>query len=135
MTSRKTVYLTIEDKGRDEGKMYLLTEMPARQGEEWAIRAVGAAMKYTTEMPEGFENGGMASLAQIGLRALAGVPWEVLKPLLDEMMSCAQIVPDPRNQKIYRQLIDSDTEEISTRLKLRSEIFKLHADFLNAVAV
>jgi len=132
--SRKKMFFTVEEKGRDAGKMYLLTEMPASRGEEWAIRAGTAALKHSEGIPSGIEANGMAALAQIGLRALVGVPWEILKPLMDEMMSCVQIVPDPQNTNVFRPLIESDIQEISTRIKLRKEVFKLHTDFSSADA-
>ena len=49
-------------------------------------------------------------------------------------MKCVQAVPDPANQSVKRNLIDDDTEEVITRLKLRSEVFKLHVDFFTATA-
>ncbi|MEG4669546.1 hypothetical protein UXP85_25165, partial [Enterobacter cloacae] len=56
------------------------------------------------------------------------------RPLLDELMKCVQAVPNPADQNIKRPLIDDDTEEVMTRLKLRGEVFKLHVDFLTAAA-
>lgn len=44
------------------------------------------------------------------------------------------LLPDPANQSVKRNLIDDDTEEVMTRLKLRGEVFKLHVDFLTAAA-
>ncbi|EPK3139487.1 hypothetical protein [Enterobacter cloacae] len=49
-------------------------------------------------------------------------------------MKCVQAVPNPADQNIKRPLIDDDTEEVMTRLKLRGEVFKLHVDFLTAAA-
>jgi len=76
----------------------------------------------------------MAGMAEIGIRALSGLRWEEAKPLMDEMWECVQIQPDPTKPMIVRKLVEEDIEEISTRIKLRKEVFNLHVDFLKAVA-
>jgi hypothetical protein len=125
-------------EGRDKGKHFLITEMSAAQGESWAYRAVLALMNSNAEMPKDFEKTGMAGLAQMGIRGLVGLPWFVAEPLLEEMMSCVQIIPDFPKYKIPRPLNpdagqeNHDIEEIKTRMELRLEIFKLHVDFSQA---
>jgi hypothetical protein len=134
--ARKTVTYRVEDKGRDFGKMFLLTEMPANQAEDWAMRALLALMAGDVQIPENFAEMGMAGMAELGLRAISGLSWDVAKPLIAEMFLCVKIIPDPKPATIQvsRELIDDDIEEISTRLKLRMEVFQLHTDFLQAVA-
>lgn len=129
--ARKELTYMAED-GRDQGKKFKLTEMPADHAERWAMRAVLALMKSGVELPEGIERLGMSALAGLGLRAISGLDWEIAEPLLNEMMSCVQIMPDPSKPQIVRNLISEDIEEITTRLKLRMEVFKLHTDFLQA---
>jgi hypothetical protein len=135
---RHTAPYTVVDEGRDKGKMFLITEMSAAQGESWAIRALMALMRANVEMPSDFENLGMAALAQMGFQCFAGLHWEVAEPLMREMFECVQIIPDPRKPAVVRALSgengDYDIEEISTRFKLRVEIWKLHTGFLKAVA-
>jgi hypothetical protein len=77
---------------------------------------------------------GMAGLAELGLKAIAGLKWEVAEPLLEEMLQCVQIIPNPAKPQVVRALVESDIEEILTRFKLRVEVWKLHMDFLQAVA-
>lgn len=60
--------------------------------------------------------------------------WEVAEPLLEEMWACVQIMPDSSKPHVVRNLIEQDIEEIATRIKLRAEVWKLHVDFLKAVA-
>jgi hypothetical protein len=132
--ARKIATYTVSDEGRDKGKVFILTEMPASQAESWAMRALLALMNGNVELPPGFESMGMAGMAEMGIRALAGLSWHVAGPLLDEMWQCVQIQPDPANAKIIRALIEEDIEEIKTRVMIRAEIWKLHTDFLKGVA-
>ena len=129
--ARKTINYTIQDDGRDKGKMFVLTEMPASRAESWAMRAILALMAGGVDMPEGFENLGMSGMAEVGIRAISGLKWEVAEPLLDEMWSCVQFVPDPAKPHVVRNLIEEDIEEIQTRIKIRMEVWKLHIGFFN----
>ena len=132
--ARKELYYTEDGKGRDAGKVFYIKEMAASAAEWWAIRAGLAMAKNGVALPDNFSDMGMAGMAKVGLEMVAKIPPEDAKPLLDELMKCVQAVPDPNNQAVKRQLIDDDTEEVITRLKLRAEVFKLHVDFFTAVA-
>ncbi|VEB99938.1 Uncharacterised protein [Cedecea lapagei] len=132
--ARKELYYTVEGKGRDKGKVFHITEMPASQAEWWAIRAGLAMAKGGVNLPDNFSDLGMAGMAKVGLEMVAKIPVEDARPLLEELMSCVQAVPNPSDRSIKRGLIEDDTEEVSTRLKLRTEVLKLHVDFLTAAA-
>lgn len=127
--ARNTATYTVTDANRDNGKTFLITEMPAAQAEAWAMRAILALMDGKVELPEGIELEGMAGLAKLGIKALAGLRWEVAEPLMKEMFDCIQIIPDPSRPQIVRPLIDQDIEEITTRVKLRGEVWALHTGF------
>lgn len=128
---RKTIDITIDDEGRDKGKTYRITEMPAWQGEEWGIRVLLALTRAGAEVPDA--SLGMAGVKMAGLQALSGLQFHDLKPLMDEMMGCVVRVPNAQeNPNVTRPLIESDTEEVVTRLRLRAEVFNLHTDFLKA---
>ena len=132
--SRKVLNYRIEDDGRDNGKMFVITEMPPSKSEKWAMRAILALMEAGIDLPEGFESMGMAGLAEVGIKSLSHLRWEVVEPLMDEMWSCVAIIPDPSKPQIVRPLIESDIEEVLTRIKIRKEILGLHMDFSKAVA-
>lgn len=132
--ARSTINYTVQDEGRDQGKTFVLTELPASCAEAWAMRAILALMAGGIEVPEGFERMGMSAMAEIGIKALSGLKWEVAEPLLEEMWACVQIMPDSSKPHVVRNLIEQDIEEIATRIKLRAEVWKLHVDFLKAVA-
>lgn len=132
--ARKTSNFTIKEEGRDKGKTFVLTEMSAYKAEQWAMKALLALMNSGVQVPEGFEKMGMAGVAEIGIRALAGLKWEIAEPLLNEMLTCVRIMPDITKPHVVRDLIEEDIEEVKTLLTLRSEVWKLHTDFLKAVA-
>ena len=124
----------VETEGRDKGKHFLLTEMTATRAEKWAWRALLALINNNVQVPDGFENLGMAGLAQIGLQGLTGLPWHMAEPLLNEMMDCVQLVPDfPKfNQPRPLEEDAGDIEEVQTLVALRWEVIKLHTDFSEA---
>lgn len=124
---RRTIDVTIRDEGRDQGKVFRITEMPAAQAEEWAMRAIMALTKAGVDIPSGAT--GMAGIATAGLQALGTLNFGEVKPLLDEMFACIERIPNPKETNVIRKLVDTDTEEVSTRLKLRAEVWTLHTGF------
>ena len=132
--ARKSTNHTVTDDNRDKGKVFVITELPAARAESWAFRAILALMEGGVELPPGFERMGMAGIAELGIRALSHLRWEVAEPLLAEMWECVQIMPDPAKPHVVRPLIEQDIEEVMTRIKIRAEVWKLHTDFLSAVA-
>src|ERR1039458_767382 len=127
--ARKTAEVLITDEGRDKGKVFVLTEMPAAQTEKWAMRALLALTKAGVEIPENIQGAGIAGIAVLGLKALGGMDFYDAEPLLDEMLQCVTIRPDPKNIAFTRALLDDDIEEIKTRLQLRAEVCTLHVGF------
>jgi len=123
--ARKEATFTAES-GRDKGKQFHITEMSASQAESWAFRVLLAIGNAGIEVPEGLAEQGMAGLMAVGYMNLLKIPYEAAKPLLDEMMSCVQIVP---SAGIKRPLIEDDIEEVTTRLQLRKAVWNLHMDF------
>lgn len=129
---RKTAQYTATE-GRDKGKVFLLTEMSAAHAESWAMRALLALVGGNAALPDNFEELGMAGLAELGIKAVSGLKWEVAEPLLAEMFECVQFIPDPSKTHVVRAIFEGDIEEIMTRLTLRKEVWNLHMGFLQAV--
>lgn len=127
--ARKTKVVVCPQEGRDKGKYYLLTEMPASDSEEWAIRAFLALAHSGVEVPEELSQAGLAGIAIVGLQALGRISFDEAKPLLDKMMSCVQALPDPSHPELVRGLVETDIEETTTRFWLRAEVFELHTGF------
>lgn len=134
--SRKSITFPIEAEGRDKGKVFVITEMSAWKGFDWASRVFFALMNADVEIPANLIQAGVSGVAAISgadfvkfmMDMLAKVPYYTAKPILEELVSCVQIQPgdDPR---IVRELVENDIEEILTILSLQKEAFKLHFDF------
>lgn len=129
--ARKTLRVTVTDEGRDKGKTFVLTELPADQAERWFIRALLGLTQSGADISSESMAGGAASFAALGIQALGGITWPVLEPLLDEMFECIQYAPpDTRlpSQGISFG-INSQIEEVRTRFLLRVAILELHIGF------
>lgn len=124
--ARKVETITIDTKGRDKGKVFVLTELSPVAAEKWATKALFAMLNAGVDIPDNIAAAGLAGIAAMGIGALTKMPFESAEPLLDDMMQCIQIRPSPT---ITRNLIDDDIEEVSTLLTLRKEIFNLHMSF------
>lgn len=129
------------DKNRDQGKSYLLTEMPARQAEKFAMRLLLALAAQKLVDPE-IARSGMAGFASVTTEMLGGLSPDVVEPLMDEMIdACVEFVGDPskrddnrstvesRMVPISRPLIPDDIEEIQTLALLRGRLIDLHTGF------
>jgi len=147
MARKTAVWTAGPDCGRDAGKSFLLTEMSADQGERWATRLILALANAGSDLPEGILDTGMAGVATISgalvlsLQHLRGLRYEAVAPLLDEMMKCIQYQPNgtlPGGQPLPPQALFTEPncqiEEITTRVKLRWEVLRLHVDFSQADA-
>ena len=129
------------DKNRDQGKSYLLTEMPARQAEKFAMRLLLALAAQKLVDPE-IARSGMAGLSHMTTDMIGGLSPDVMEPLLDEMLdTCVEFVGDPskrdenrsnieaRMVPVSRPLIPDDIEEVSTLVLLRGRLIDLHTGF------
>lgn len=127
--ARKTSEVTITAEGRDQGKMFVITEMSAMKAERWGIRAAMAMSKADLNIDPQLLAAGLAGIAVVGLKGLSGAQFSDLEPLLEELMACVQVVPEPKRPEIRRAVIEDDFEEISTLLKIRYEAFSLTTGF------
>lgn len=121
---------------RDNGKKFVLREMPSDQGERWAIRAILGICSVNPNIPAETANAGFAGLASLGVKLLLTVPEAIAMPLIDEMFD--QVFYQPPNEKIPPQAIigggNSQIEEVATRLYLRQQLLELHLGFSLAAA-
>lgn len=126
--ARKQVTITI-DQGRDAGKSFVITEMPAKQIFNWSRRALIMVSKESF-LPSNVNLGdGIAGMAETGFAALLFC--ENAGPLLDELLTCVKF-KTPTDNSALRDLIDSDTEDQDTITKLLQAAYNLHMDFSKA---
>jgi hypothetical protein len=129
--SRKTAVVTLEDGGIQ--KKFLITRMSAADTEDWALELFFALANSGIEIPDDIVEMGFAGVTQIGLSSLGKISYEKAKPLLARMIDCVQFIPNPDDERVVRNLIDEDIDEVTTRFKLRKEVVSLHTDFLKTV--
>ena len=130
---RRFIDITIDAEGRDKGKVFEITEMSAADAEDWAFRIFLSLSRAGVDLPGEILNGGMAAVAAAMPSLMAGVllngvgamNYDEIKPLLAQMMDCVRI----KEKAAIRNLTPDDIEEVSTRLFLRGEVFKLHTGF------
>lgn len=127
---RETRTVVIDAVGRDNGRTFFLTEMPAAQAEKWAMRAFLAMARNGVQIPDDLASRGLAGIAAVGLQALGSMAFADAESLMDEMFACIQVIPDPNRPGVKRALIDTDIDEIPTRLFLRKQILDLHVSFI-----
>jgi hypothetical protein len=126
---RRRDKVVIEREGRDHGKMFWITEMPASAGEYWAGRLLTMLAAGNADVPPGFFQLGFEGCAAwVAVHGIGGIDWTVCKPLLDEMMACVTIQPDAA-RNVTRELLEDDIEEIVTRMTLREAWFDTHLGF------
>ncbi|WP_336193322.1 hypothetical protein [Providencia stuartii] len=125
--SLKSKPITIE-KGRDAGMTYLITEMPIAKADNWAMRALFAIANGGVDLEDVNPNMGMLGMANVAIKALAGIDPKVGIPLLDELLECVQVVPSGGNARAL--LLDSDVKDLTTMFTLRKEALAIHLDFL-----
>ena len=131
--------------GRDAGKHFKITEWPAARAEKWAWRASIALKGTTAQIPRDIERLGMVGVARFFLNAYLAADIDVdrLMPLLDEMMTCVEIIrvpgtKDPANpqyplsEPMFGQ---DDVSEVRTIGWLRSEVIRIHTNFSPAAAL
>jgi len=120
--ARQTKEIEIES-GRDAGKVFVITEMAAADAEWWAFRALQAVAGADADLLMGAP---LQQMAANGIKMLAKADPSKVKPLFDEMMSCVSVkIPSGQTRK----LLSTDIEDLSTRLKLRTEVIELHVGF------
>ncbi len=130
---RESKVVPITEEGRDKGKVFVVTEMPAWIAEKWSYRLLLALARAGVDVKQ-IEGTGVAGLAAAGIMAMPMLDFRDAEPLLDEMMDYIKIKPDPRTDHT-RALVrheegdGDDVEEVPTFIKLRGEFLELHTRF------
>jgi len=133
-------------EGSDEGKTFVVSQMPLLRGDRWANRAALALMKSGVDVSalkglDGARSGdftGMLDIAEIlnaVLKALGGIEEHVAQELLDELLTVVKLkLPDGATRPIIvpTEHAPGDITSIATLWKLRIEAIKVNLDFLKA---
>ena len=155
---RHTREVVISEVGRDEGKIFILTEMPAEEGELWASRALelldqafslvrardpsivasavaeAAAADKNEADSDAPVNKGMAGLAIKSRPFTLPTARALQDPSLDNLWDYIKFQPKDRSappQTIFRDPEACQIQEWRTRLKLRMEFLDLHTGFFS----
>ncbi|MGN6312520.1 MAG: hypothetical protein ACTHMO_02030 [Rhodanobacteraceae bacterium] len=123
--ARKTCRLTIDADGRDKGKTFVLTELPALDIERWTVRLVLALGRNGVNLPDVQADSGFAGIAGILWVLLAQITPEEADTLMAKMLEGLKI----DEGKITRDLVADDIEEATTLLTIRMAWVELHAGF------
>lgn len=130
------VDVSVPYEGEDKGKTFRISPMSAWKAEKWAWRAMGVLARSGMELPPVDLMGNFVVVAAFGLEALLKASFEEAEPLLDEMMMCVAIVPDPANcPAVVRSDIEHDIKVPSTILWLRDRVLEAHTGFSVAAAL
>lgn len=123
--ARKTCRVTIDADGRDKGKTFVLTELPALDIERWTVRLILALGKNGVSLPDVQAQSGFAAIASVLWVLLAQVSAEEADALLATMLDGLKI----DEGKITRNLVADDIEEPETLLQIRMAWVDLHSGF------
>lgn len=135
---RKTESFTVTKGGsssanRDYGKTFVLTEMPAIQGEQWATQALVLLASNGVQVSPGEASTGMSGLATV-LGSKAADNLALLRalqhPSLEGWWDCVRYQHDPKHKpQPINQGEACQIEEISTVIDLRMKVLELHTNF------
>ena len=126
--ARKVEYAEIKDG--ENVLRFKITQMPASKLEDWLYRAV-LCLGPALELPEGagIESVG-AALAKDGFSKLGNIKYSEAKPLLDEMLSCAERdMSNGQLMPVTMSTIDGYIETVQALFQLRVACFKCNLSF------
>lgn len=122
---RKSCNLVIDEEGRDKGKVFVLTELPALDIERWTVRLVLALGKNGVSLPDVQADSGFAGIAGILWVLIAQISPSEAEALMATMLEGLKI----NAGKVVRDVMPDDIEEPETLLQIRLAWVDLHAGF------
>lgn len=124
---REETHVIIEEDGlRHE---FVIRQMSATQLEWWILRAI-PCIGPALELPEGAGVEAIgAALEKHGIAALMKIDPAKAKPLLDEMLTCAERVVDGARYPVSVNTVDAFFSSVGSLFKLRVECFKANFSF------
>ena len=127
MRNEKTIEL--EDRGNK--LTFKIREMSATQLEDWTMRAVLVLAGAGSDIPAGGGVEGIGKyLAEHGLAAIGNVDYQKAKPLLDEMLACAERdLGNGQYMPVTLATVDGYIESVQALFQLRLACFKTNLSF------
>lgn len=122
---RKVKEVKIEE-GRDAGKVFKITEMPAFQADRWATRAL---LQIGKSQKGGIMALGSMEMSEI-INSFSELDYDKAEPLLQELLECCAFVKDGTSITLTKDMVDSIVEDWTTLFKLRMEALQLNVGFL-----
>lgn len=130
----REVTLSVPMEGADHNKRFVITRMSAFEADRWGRHCLQAALGCGADLTGITPEDGLAGLAAAGIGLFGAMEPERMDSLLERLMRCVSVQPDPANPTLRRPLHESDIEEIPTVGWLQKEAFALHVDFSGASA-
>ena len=139
--SREQRTITIDSAGRDAGKVFRITEMPASKMERWSARAIVAlfAGNVPADTAAVANVSNAAAIATILGKALSSLDWQTIEPLYDELLGSVEVCPNPADHpdawvKLTPTNVDNFVHEVPTLVRLRLEVLELNLGFFEGAA-
>lgn len=127
---RKSVEITIAEDGAPV--VFRIQQWAATEKESWILRAVLALAGSAGSNIDLDLSGGvgadalMRELGKRGLGIFAGLKYETVKPLLDDLLSCCYHKVGAAEIRCTSQNIDGVISDVKSLFKLRTEAFKVN---------
>jgi hypothetical protein len=132
--ARHEIDYTVQEEGRDKGKVFHIKEMDAYSAQKWAVKLGSALINAGFPITEDILRGGMAAAFTLGFNSIRNLKPDDMMSVLDDLMTCVTIIRDVRNPQVTFKIGPDDIEEVSTRFLLAWEVFKLQTNFSTAAA-
>jgi hypothetical protein len=122
--ARKVEHVTIELEGRDQGKVFVLTEMPATLGKPWLMKVTTLLAVQGMDIKALGKAGGVAALAMV-----------MDDPILTGWRDCVKYQHEGQMpQAIFWDKPTCQIEEIETVTFLQAKVLELHMGFTPPVS-
>ena len=136
---RQEKRITITDAGRDKDKEFVIKELSSFAAEQWVWRLVPMLAHAGFPIDDKTLKAGFAGIAAMGTAAVLTMPYELVKPLLDEMLTCIsyQHYDDAGRAQPLQPIRMNDNcqiEEVATWFQLRKAVLDLHINPFLAAA-
>ncbi|CEF54630.1 hypothetical protein [Acetobacter ghanensis] len=133
----KQVTVVCPHEGADKGKRFVITRMSAVAADRWGRHCLQAAASSGADIAGVAAGGGIAAVAAAGIGIFAAMDPARMDELIDQLLQCVQMQPDPSNPAMLLPWdvvsAGEQIEEIPTLGWLQKEAFALHVDFFKGV--